>query len=254
MFFYTIFLKIFMSNPNLIYIFYYAIIFFRKGTNITYMNSFKLKIIACITMFIDHLRYIIPTKPLFMSYIGRIAFPIFAFQIAEGYSHTKNLKKYFFRLFILALISQVPYSLYFNKLTPNIVFTLLLGIITIYIYDNMKNHKTLQFTSIFFILILSEVFHCDYSYYGITIILIFHILKDKKIAMTSCFGIATFIYFFIIYKSFFLDYRVILLCICTFSAIIPCLLYNGKQGKKMKYLFYIFYPAHLLFLLMLTYL
>ena len=68
------------------------------------MNSFILKIIACFTMFIDHLRYIIPTKPMFMSYIGRLAFPIFAFQAVEGYAHTKNFKKYLIRLFIFAVM------------------------------------------------------------------------------------------------------------------------------------------------------
>ena len=59
------------------------------------MSSFVLKIIAIITMFIDHVGYAIFGKFSFFNYIGRIAFPIFAFQISEGYSHTKDLKKYF---------------------------------------------------------------------------------------------------------------------------------------------------------------
>ena len=78
------------------------------------MSSFILKIIACFTMFIDHLRYIVPGNPIIMSYIGRLAFPIFAFQSANGYSYTKNLKKYLLRLLVFALISQIPYHLYFN--------------------------------------------------------------------------------------------------------------------------------------------
>ena len=59
------------------------------------MTSFVLKIIALITMFIDHLGYAIYGKFSYLNYIGRIAFPIFAFQISEGFVHTKNIKKYF---------------------------------------------------------------------------------------------------------------------------------------------------------------
>jgi len=82
------------------------------------MSSFVLKIIAIITMFIDHVGYAIFGKFSFFNYIGRIAFPIFAFQISEGYSHTKDLKKYFLRLFIFAIISQVPFML-FGKIISN---------------------------------------------------------------------------------------------------------------------------------------
>ena len=73
------------------------------------MSSFVLKIIAIISMFLDHLSYSIYGHFSWLNYLGRLAFPIFAFQITEGYSHTKDLKKYFLRLGIFALISQIPY-------------------------------------------------------------------------------------------------------------------------------------------------
>ena len=76
------------------------------------MSSFILKMIAIVSMFIDHLGYAIFSKFSYFNYIGRLAFPIFAFQISEGYTHTKNLKRYFFRLFLFALISQVPFMLF----------------------------------------------------------------------------------------------------------------------------------------------
>ena len=62
------------------------------------MSSFALKILACISMLFDHTGYLIFNGSSFFNYIGRLAFPIFAFQIAEGYTHTKDLKKYVFRL------------------------------------------------------------------------------------------------------------------------------------------------------------
>ena len=215
------------------------------------MNSFILKIIACFTMFIDHLRYIIPTKPIFMSYIGRLAFPIFAFQSVQGYYYTKNFKKYLLRLFIFALVSQIPYHFYFNTNNLNVLFTLFLGLLCIYFWDNLKNQKILSLTIIIAIIFLSETIHTDYGYYGIAIMLIFHIFKNKKIVMTLCFILLTLIFFIIKYKLNLLSTSVIILFICTLLGIIPCLLYNGKQGPKAKYLFYFFYPIHILLLLLI---
>ena len=71
------------------------------------MSSFVLKIIAVTTMLIDHSGYLIFGGFSFMNYIGRLAFPIFAFLITEGYIHTSNIKKYFFRLLVFAIISQL---------------------------------------------------------------------------------------------------------------------------------------------------
>jgi len=68
------------------------------------MTGFILKVIAIIAMLFDHIGYIIFRKFTFMNYIGRLAFPIFAFGISEGFKYTKNLKKYFFRLYLLLML------------------------------------------------------------------------------------------------------------------------------------------------------
>lgn len=105
------------------------------------MTSFALKILACITMFIDHLGYIIFHKFSYFNYIGRLAFPIFAFQISEGFVHTKNIKKYFLRLGIFAVLSQIPFSLFHstfsNEFSLNVFFTLFLGLLSIFLYDKI---------------------------------------------------------------------------------------------------------------------
>ena len=110
------------------------------------MTSFVLKIIAMITMFCDHLGDAIYRSISPFNYIGRIAFPIFAFQISEGFLHTKNLKRYFIRLMAFALISQIPYilfiSLFSNEIKLNIFFTLTLGLIAIWLYDYV--HKDIS--------------------------------------------------------------------------------------------------------------
>lgn len=215
------------------------------------MNNFILKIIACFTMLVDHLKYIIPTGPFFMACIGRLAFPIFAFQAAQGYSYSKNFKKYLLRLFIFALISQIPFYLYFNIDSLNVLFTLFLGLLCIHIYEKLKDKKAIALIMIIAIMALSEVIKTDYSYYGIAIMLIFHILKNNKLIMTICFSIMTLIFFIIQFKM--INIYIIILIICTLLGIVPCLLYNGKQGPKVKYLFYWFYPVHILVLLLLRF-
>lgn len=218
------------------------------------MNSFVLKLIAICTMFIDHLRYIIPTQPMFMSCIGRISFPIFSFQIVQGYLHTRNLKKYILRLFIVAIISQIPYYLYFHNGSLNVLFTLILGLLCIYTYEKFaKKSKFLTITVILLIMLLSYYFKCDYSYYGISIILVFYILREHKIIMSITFLIVTAIYYIIKYLFLSTTDFIWLYCSCALS-LIPCLLYNGKQGPKIKYLFYLFYPVHLSILLLFAHL
>jgi len=213
------------------------------------MSSFVLKIIAIITMFIDHIGYYIFGKFSFFNYIGRIAFPIFAFQISEGYIHTKNLKKYFLRLFIFAIISQIPFILFkkaiTNDFTLNIFFTLLLGLISIYIYDKSK-HKIIAIILAILIGLLANFSHCDYGFYGVTIIFLFYIFKTSIIKSSTAFIIATTIkYLITMIKYGFYDIYLYLL-ISTLIPILFISLYNGKKGKSTKYLLYLFYPIHLL--------
>jgi len=109
------------------------------------MSSFVLKLIAVFTMACDHFSYLIFGKFSFLNIIGRIAFPIFAYQITEGYIHTHSLKQYFLRLFMFALISQIPFMLFLSIISSgfhlNIFFTLLLGLLSILIFDKLDKLK-----------------------------------------------------------------------------------------------------------------
>ncbi len=214
------------------------------------MSSFVLKIIAIITMFIDHLGYAIFGKFSYFNYIGRLSFPIFAFQISEGYIHTKNLKKYFLRLFLFALVSQIPFMLFHSIISSdfslNIFFTLFLGLLSIYIYDECK-YKFLGIIASVLLALIAQFSHCDYGAYGVAIILIFYIFKNNIITSSMFFIIATLIrYFLPCIKYGIFQKKYLYLFICT---IIPCLFfaaYNGKKGKNTKYLLYLFYPIHLI--------
>lgn len=214
------------------------------------MSSFKLKILACITMLMDHIGKIFSPAIFPFIYIGRLAFPIFAFQASMGFEHTKNIKKYISRLFIFALISQIPFHLFVGAGKLNVIFTLLFGIIALYLYKKLtdKNLYALAFTIIAFIAFLAEFLKTDYGCYGVFIIFLFYILKNNKLLMTIGFFFLTTILYgqrFLIYGF---QYVMILQYIFTLLGIIPILLYNGKQGKKIKYIIYIFYPLHLFIL------
>lgn len=219
------------------------------------MTSFVLKIIAVIAMIFDHLGYVLFDKFSFMNYIGRLAFPIFAFSITEGYIHTKNLKKYFIRLLIFALISQIPYMLFINVFTNtftlNILFTLALGLFAITIYDKSKN-KLLGILSVTSCAVLAHFLYFDYGWFGITIIFIFYIFKNKKLYMNLSFCLVTFINYFYSYITTFRKEYLFIILFCCLS-LIPINLYNGNKGKNIKYFLYIFYPLHLILLYLLTF-
>jgi len=213
------------------------------------MSSFVLKMIAIISMFIDHIGYAIFGKFSYFNYIGRLAFPIFAFQISEGYAHTKNLKKYFFRLFLFAIVSQLPFMLFTSIISSefslNIFFTLLLGLACIFIYDKSK-YKILGILFSIVIGIIAQITNCDYGFYGIAIILIFHIFKNNFINASLFFVITTAIKYLISMILYGFNDVYLYLFVCTIISAIFLAAYNNKKGRNTKYLLYLFYPLHLL--------
>ena len=234
------------------------------------MSAFLLKIIAVISMAFDHSGYIIFNKFSYFNYIGRLAFPIFAFQISEGYFHSKNIKKYIFRLFLFALISQIPFMLFlstvrntsifsWDNFSLNVFFTLLLGLVAIMFYDNIPN-KILAIVPAILLSLFADFINTDYGFYGVAIIVLFHIFRNNKLLKTLAFSLVTFIRYF---ENIFAISQVnntynitlssnwvpsFILCLCTILPIIFILFYNGTKGKSTKYLLYFFYPVHLVVL------
>ena len=231
------------------------------------MTSFILKIIAIITMFCDHFGYAFFHHLSFLNYIGRIAFPIFAFQISQGFTYTKNLKNYCIRLLSFALISQIPFSLYIHKFLTNsssslnIFFTLFLGLLAIIVYNYFEkqdskelNYKILGISYkyilgimfVLFIAYIGELIHVDYGFLGVIVIFSFYLFRNSKLATTISYILicACKYGFSILMYGFHIEY--IYLMLATMLPIIFILLYNGKQGYKIKYLLYLFYQLHLL--------
>lgn len=214
------------------------------------MDAFVLKIIAIITMIFDHTGYLIFDGHFsYFNYIGRLAFPIFAFQITQGYIHTKNLKKYLVRLLTFAVISQIPFMLFRSMITDgfslNIFFTLILGLISIIAYDKSPN-KILGLIPVILLCFVANLINTDYGFYGVSIIFLFYVFRNNKYLLSISFIIATISrYASYVYSSNF-HQKYIFLCLCTILSLVFILFYNGKKGRNTNYILYLFYPIHLL--------
>lgn len=205
------------------------------------LSGFDLKCIAIFSMLVDHIGVILFPSQVWMRYIGRLAFPIFGFLLVEGYLHTRDLKKYMGRLFLFALVSEIPYDLArFNtpvyRYNQNIFFTLLLALLCIWILQTLREHPLAAGVLLAAVgVLVYEVIRPDYGIAGIVMILCFYVFRTYRaeqflsVAMVNifCYG------------------KIQNAAVC---ALIPIGLYNGKKGPSAKYFFYVFYPVHLLFL------
>ena len=202
------------------------------------MSLFILKIIGIVTMFLDHYHYIIGGSEI-LNVIGRIAFPIFAFTLNEGYVHTRSLKKYLLRLFIFAVSIQMPSILFGYDYPMNIFFTLFLGLLSICIFNLKKMNVILKIILIGFILFFSQKFKLDYGIYGILVIINFNIFRNNKFKILMNFLVLN-IYNVIFPKVFDLPDTQLF----SLISLVFIFMYNGEKGRSMKYFFYLFYPIH----------
>ncbi len=228
------------------------------------MNSFTLKIIALITMLCDHIYCAVLLEPkyFFLNCIGRIAFPVFAFELSQGYIYTHNKRNYILRLLLFSIVSQIPFQLFLNSIPSsfalNVGFTLLLGFLAIFAYEKIAHstilskkviyNKIIAFLVVFGIASLAGVLKTDYGMYGILLIFSFYIFRESKIYTTCSVVLLTLLHFsqYMLLPNLF--FSQLILAICTCLSLCFIFLYNHKQGPKAKYLFYIFYPLHLLLL------
>ena len=228
------------------------------------MTAFTLKIIALVSMVIDHLAIAFPVYfPIVFRAIGRLAWPIFAFLVAEGFRHTKSQEKFLMRLFIFALISEIPYDLVMGNeinffANTNIFYTLFLGGFSIFLFEKLKTRYTMQtmavIGAIFPAVLLAEFLTVDFGSMGVLFVFVMYAIQPKNIRLVamSGFALAQFIPLVMAYSMGF-EIRPAYLLMIPFALVTVPLVafYNGERGlnaKWTKWLFYIAYPAHLVVL------
>ncbi len=204
-------------------------------------------------MLADHVCYLFFPKLIILRIAGRLAFPIFAFLAVEGYRHTKNIKKYLFRIFIFFVISQPIYQYTFNPRIEklNIFADLFFGLLALYLYDHIANKKD-ALAVVFMVAIFCNYIGLGFGFFGILLIFSFYLFDIKKDFYKLFFIQLILLVLFIgqmkfAYSSINIALPIIWFAI-QFGYLIPlCLLkyYNGQRGYYSKYIFYTFYPLHI---------
>ena len=225
---------------------------------IQFLNGFHLKLIAICTMLIDHMGYTLFPGVMWLRCVGRVAFPIFCFLIAEGCVYTHDRKKYAARLLVFALLSEIPYNLMnsgmiWDPYDQNVLWTLLTGALVCWLIDwALKKCTPLSFVLTGAAMVASywqlEAFRTDYGGWGMLLVAAFYGVHRapsgavvKMIA--QAFGLA---FFSLGVMGGYLSIE-----LWSLVSLAPIWLYNGQRGfshKAVQYGFYAFYPVHILIL------
>ena len=213
------------------------------------LSQESLKLIACITMLIDHIGVIFVPSWSFMRIIGRISFPIFCFLLVEGFHHTKNARKYGLRLLWGAIISELAFDLaFYGALTwkaSNVMVTLFFGFCALQIIHSKQN-IAIKVICVILFAVAGEMLHSDYGAFGILLVLLFDLTRNlpyKTIILIAGMG--------------FLFYHIGGIALWGVLAIIPITLYSSVKrtyNKAIQWAFYLFYPVHLLVLYIINFL
>lgn len=230
-------------------------------------NKFKilsgsaLKLVAVVCMAIDHAALLLaPEIPVMltpfsiggraitlywiMRKIGRLAFPIFCFLIAEGFLHTKNKKRYATRLLLFALLSEIPFNLMlsgslFYYGSQNIFFTLFLGLLMMHAFETVRGEWK-KFAVMAAIGVIASLLKADYGLHGVLLVFLMYLFRNAP-AVQAVFS-----------------YPLLSGGIAAFAAFVAINMYNGTRGfiktPFLKYAFYAFYPVHILVLLLFKHL
>lgn len=222
-----------------------------KFNNIKIFSGAQLKYIAFLSMLVDHVNkaliYPMLTGKGFLDFLsdlfdifGRIAFPLFMFFLVEGFFKTRNRLRYLLYLIIFGIISEIPFDLcqsavIFQPYSNNVMFTLALTLVMIWIIDELKVPTKIFWYPISIVIVagtclLSMIWGLDYEWHGILIGYFFYIFRNNPI-----FAIIG-------------GYLSIIKTPWALLGFGLTLTYNGERGKQNKILNYSFYPVHLLIL------
>lgn len=229
------------------------------------LSSTFLHLFAMALMLVDHAYAIGLAEPLWMNCVGRLAFPIFTFMLAEGYFHTRSVGRYARRLLIAAIVSEIPFNFvagggWLYPYHQNVMWTLLMGLGAIHLNELARRHGNILLrvlTAGFTIVagfILGTLFMVDYYGVGILMVLLFYFLRGsgwlRKLGQLAgmyylnCVMLGgRILYFTFLGLTFSFPMQGL-----AVLALIPIWLYRGRQGYRSKWLqwtYYAFYPLHL---------
>ena len=218
-----------------------------------------LKGIAAALMLTDHVGAILLPEVPVLRCVGRLAFPIFAFFIAEGYAHTRNFGRYFRRLAILAVVSEIPFNLengaVFDLTRQNVLFTFCLALLTLRGLEALGRERGFgRWAGCGLVLAAGfaagELLRTDYGGWGVVTVALLYLCRDGKyaklwllLAMAAVNGLGMGSLTMPVFGG---EMPIQIFAVAALPVI---WLYNGQAGPKgLRRAFYVFYPAHLLVL------
>lgn len=238
------------------------------------VRSSELHILAMALMLCDHSWAMLFTQQRWLTCLGRIAFPIFAFMLVEGFFHTRNIRRYMARMAVFAVISEIPFDLVYGGIPfywyhQNVLWTFLLALALLTVIDRMRKKGKLWLTicvtlvSTIISYLLGYAAKLDYYGVGILTVLIFYFFRGRKwwcyIGQVLCMyylNVEILGGFYYPITIFGCEIELIEQSLAML-ALIPIWLYNGEKGyhaKWFQYFCYGFYPGHLLILYLLYHL
>ena len=233
-----------------------------KYDRIRGLSSYQLKWIAVVSMMTDHIGMIFYPEMTLFRYIGRIAFPVFAFLLVEGFFYTRDVVRYLVRLGMFAVLSEIPYDLVFQGSVlefshQNIFFTLFLSVFMMY-HLSMPGNWKVRCVKLFMAMWVASILHVDYSYMGIFLVFIYYemhrcgmtVAKDNEERFRADDSVNDMIdnrrkFWFLLSGIWNFLWPGKLQRYGTLAMPV-ILLYNGEHGRKSKYFFYVLYPGHLI--------
>ena len=206
------------------------------------MTSFEIKVLAALLMVIDHVGIILFPNQLAFRYIGRLSFPLFAWLLGQGEKHTKDVKAYLLRLITFALISQPIYFILFRTGQLNILFTLAIGLVALFL-PKLIGSKYLVWVAT---ATVAQVINAEYGAYGVATIILMSRFEPTSVVWWMGWEILNLST--LLMPTNFAYFQ-------GLAMLAPLILvgWNSKQGRKFR-LFYYFYPAHIVLLYVMDWL
>ena len=209
------------------------------------LDGTTLKLIAMVCMTIGHVGDNFFPEHVWTQAVGRIAMPVFAFCVAEGFAHTHDRMKYLRRMGLFALASEVPFDLVTaGKMLEfshqNIMFTFFWAILGLILFEKVTASGTKAAAAggaalLIVFAVMSLILGTDYNILGVGIVFIYYLLRGKAPVLNNAAAAA----WHVLLRNKGIYWFGLL-------GFIPVLCYNGKRGRGLKWLFYVFYPGHLL--------
>ena len=236
----------------------------KKG-HFGFLSSNVLKLLACVFMVIDHVGFRFFPYDVEWRIVGRLAFPIFAFMIAEGAKYTRNKLRYFLTIAILAAGMEGVYYLFFHTLAHSIFATFAFSVIIIFTLDFLKRMIFIKERNGYFIALaailfvgsvvltyfINEKFRFDYNFGGVLLPVLASLFRMPDTAPEFLKKLDNHLVHLTVFGAGLLAHALTSNDIQIYALLtLPLiLLYSGTRGKvKLKYFFYVFYPAHLVIL------